>query len=374
MAKKYLDKDGLLYVWQKAKNAFVSKDGTKVLSDNNYTTTEKTKLAGIEEGATKTVVDAALDTSSTNPVQNKVVQTALNTKVDKVSGKGLSTNDYTTDEKNKLAGISPNATRVVVDSSLSSSSTNAIENKAVYNALSKKVDAVSGKGLSTNDFTDDLKELYDETVETVAELTATGGEANKVNDVKVNGTSVVSDKIANITVPTKTSDLNNDSGFITSSAISNKADKGTTLADYGITDAKINGQNVILGAATLTVPTNNNQLTNGAGYQTASQVESKITAKGYQTEDQVNALIASGIADITGIEYTVTPTLPSVGEPGVIYLVANNGTNPNIYDEYIYVNNKFEKIGTTDVDLSGYLQETDLEAITNSEIDTIVSS
>ena len=374
MAKKYLDKDGLLYVWQKAKNAFVSKDGSKVLSDNNYTTDEKNKLAGIEPGATKTVIDSTLDSSSTNPVQNKAVQTALDKKVDKVSGKGLSTNDYTTDEKNKLAGISPNATRVVVDSSLSSSSTNAIENKAVYNALSKKVDAVSGKGLSTNDFTDELKEAYDETVQTVADLTATGGEPNRVNDVKVNGVSVVTDKVANVTVPTKTSDLTNDSNFITNSDISGKADKGTTLADYGITDAKINGQNVILGAATLTVPTNNNELTNGAGYQTASQVESRITSKGYQTEDQVNTLIASGIADITGIEYTVTPTLPSVGEPGIIYLVPNSGTNPNIYDEYIYVNNKFEKIGTTDVDLTGYLQETDLEVITNSEIDVIVAS
>lgn len=374
MAKKYLDKDGLLYVWQKAKNAFVSKDGSKVLSDNNYTTDEKNKLAGIEPGATKTVIDSTLDSSSTNPVQNKAVQAALDKKVDKVSGKGLSTNDYTTDEKNKLAGISPNATRVVVDSSLSSSSTNAIENKAVYNALSKKVDAVSGKGLSTNDFTDELKEAYDETVQTVADLTATGGEPNRVNDVKVNGVSVVTDKVANVTVPTKTSDLTNDSNFITNNDISGKADKGTTLADYGITDAKINGQNVILGAATLTVPTNNNELTNGAGYQTASQVESRITSKGYQTEDQVNTLIASGIADITGIEYTVTPTLPSVGEPGVIYLVPNSGTNPNIYDEYIYVNNKFEKIGTTDVDLTGYLQETDLEVITNSEIDVIVAS
>lgn len=31
--------------------------------------------------------------------------TKLTTKVDKVSGKGLSTNDYTTDEKTKLAGL-----------------------------------------------------------------------------------------------------------------------------------------------------------------------------------------------------------------------------------------------------------------------------
>lgn len=63
-------------------------------------------------------VDSALSPTSENPVQNKVVKAALdgkadtsamNGKVDKVSGKGLSTNDYTTTEKNKLAGIQAGA-------------------------------------------------------------------------------------------------------------------------------------------------------------------------------------------------------------------------------------------------------------------------
>lgn len=90
---------------------------------------DKTKLNGIADGANKTIVDSALSSTSTNPVQNKVVNTAisnLNTlvgdtsvasqisnavanKVDKVDGKGLSTNDYTTDEKNKLSGIATGA-------------------------------------------------------------------------------------------------------------------------------------------------------------------------------------------------------------------------------------------------------------------------
>ena len=55
----------------------------------------------------------------------------LNGKVDKVSGKGLSTNDYTTAEKNKLAGIATGANKTVVDSDISTTSTNAIQNKAV---------------------------------------------------------------------------------------------------------------------------------------------------------------------------------------------------------------------------------------------------
>lgn len=58
---------------------------------------------------TETIVDSALSTTSTNPVQNKAVTTALADKVDKVTGKGLSTSDYTPAEKNKLAGIAEGA-------------------------------------------------------------------------------------------------------------------------------------------------------------------------------------------------------------------------------------------------------------------------
>lgn len=52
-------------------------------------------------------------------------------KVDKVSGKGLSTNDYTTAEKDKLSGIATGANKTTVDSALSTSSTNPVQNKAV---------------------------------------------------------------------------------------------------------------------------------------------------------------------------------------------------------------------------------------------------
>lgn len=119
----------------------------------SYTTAEKTKLAGIAEGANKTVVDAALSATSTNPVQNKAVNTALNTKVDKVDGKGLSTNDFTTAEKTKLDGVEAGANKTIVDSVLDAESTNPVQNKVINNALSDKVDKVDGKGLSTEDYT-----------------------------------------------------------------------------------------------------------------------------------------------------------------------------------------------------------------------------
>ena len=60
-----------------------------------------------------------------------VLKTVLSNKVDKVSGKGLSTNDYTTAEKNKLAGIAAEANKTIVDSALSATSTNPVQNKVI---------------------------------------------------------------------------------------------------------------------------------------------------------------------------------------------------------------------------------------------------
>ena len=45
------------------------------------------------------VVDSALSGTSENPVQNKVITAALNSKVNAETGKGLSENDYTSAEK-----------------------------------------------------------------------------------------------------------------------------------------------------------------------------------------------------------------------------------------------------------------------------------
>ena len=96
------------------------------------------------------------------------VTTSLASKVDKVTGKELSTNDYTTAEKTKLAAISgtntgdqdlsllataasvllkANATDVTTDLALKASSLE------LTSGLATKVDKVAGKNLSTNDYT-----------------------------------------------------------------------------------------------------------------------------------------------------------------------------------------------------------------------------
>lgn len=104
---------------------------------------------------------------------------------------------------------------------------------------------------------------------------------------------------------------------------------------------------------------------------TDTDIRTIVTGYGYQTASQVDAAIADALADITGIDFQIVQALPATGQKGVIYLVANSGTSPNSYDEYIWVNNAFEKIGTTDIDLSGYVQASEMHALTNAEIDAI---
>lgn len=105
---------------------------------------------------------------------------------------------------------------------------------------------------------------------------------------------------------------------------------------------------------------------------TDADIQTLITAYGYQTEAQVQQLIDDELADITGIDFDIVSELPATGVKGVIYLVGE--TAP--YDEYIWIEPSgqeahFEQIGSTSIDLSGYVQATEMHALTNAEIDTI---
>jgi hypothetical protein len=85
----FLDDNGVLYLWNKIKAAFVAKDGSKVLSDNNYTTTEKEKLAGIASGANKTTVENVLTSTSTTNALSAAQGKALKALIDaKGTGNG----------------------------------------------------------------------------------------------------------------------------------------------------------------------------------------------------------------------------------------------------------------------------------------------
>lgn len=106
---------------------------------------DKTKLDAVEAGANKTIVDAALDAASENPVQNKAVKTALDgkagTAVATTSANGL----MSAADKAKLDGVEAGANKTTVDAALDAASENPVQNKAVKAALDKKLSTQGGE-------------------------------------------------------------------------------------------------------------------------------------------------------------------------------------------------------------------------------------
>ncbi len=106
---------------------------------------DKAKLDGIEAGANKTVVDAALDATSTNPVQNKAVKTALDGKAGTAVATASANGLMSAADKTKLDGVEAGANKTVVDAALDDTSTNPVQNKAVKAALDSKLSTRGGE-------------------------------------------------------------------------------------------------------------------------------------------------------------------------------------------------------------------------------------
>ena len=92
----------------------------------------------------------------------------------------------------------------------------------ILGRLNNFVRAEEGKGLSTNDLTNTLKSNYDTAYNySISAHAPTDAEKNVIVGIQKNGTnlSVDSNRKVNITVPTKTSDLTNDSSFVTQTTL-----------------------------------------------------------------------------------------------------------------------------------------------------------
>lgn len=147
-----------------------------------------------------------------------------------------------------------------------------------------------------NNFTTELKNKLDGI--------ESGAEVNTIEKIQRNGTELtITNKTVNIDVPISTSDLTNNSGFITNTV--------NDLANY------------------------------------------YLKTETY-TQTEVNNLIGQ----IKTISIEVVDNLPETGESNKIYFVPKDGTTGDIYNEYIWINNAWELIGSTQVDLTGYATET----------------
>lgn len=312
MSLKYLDENGLIYYHSLVKNLLGNKvdkalktgseTAYKVLSDNNYTDAEKTKLSNITTGAQVNKIEAVQVNGVDLAITNKKVNITVPTKVTQLTNDSFVS--YSTQE---LTDSQKQIARSNIGAGTSSFS-------GKYSDLSGRPTIPTKLTDLTNDgnFVSDANYIHTDnnfttTLKDKLSGIATGAQVNTIETIKVNGTALTpTDKAVNITVPTKVSQLTNDSK--------------------------------------------------------------------YQTDTQVTTAINKALAGISGIEFKIVDSLPATGDKGTIYLKAHTHGAQDNYDEYVYVNNKWEKIGNTDIDLSNYVTFDDLIAITNTEIDAIIAA
>lgn len=189
-------------------------------------------------------------------------------------------------------------------------------------------------------------------------------------------------KKAEITaIPTKVSQLTNDSKFQTGGDVDSKISLNLERLSYDVKDHQASEVNPDYFLYDIT-QTNGKISASKVSYKTKweSCFTESITDGYAVTLPIVKKQIADAVGGITSFEYRIVATLPAVseGRKGTIYLVAHSGsTAQNIYDEYIFLPAdgstaaRYEKIGTTDIDLTPYAKKTEIPTkvsqLTNDE-------
>ena len=138
------------------------------------------------------------------------------------------------------------------------------------------------------------------------------------------------------------------------------------------------------------VPTNVSELNNDAGYLTsytetdptvpswakAAQKPSYTAAEvGAPTTQEMNTAIANAIGNVHQFGVQIVQELPTQDiQEHTVYFVPKTGETNDVYDEYIYVNNAWEMIGNTQIDLSNYVQKTDYAGVDTAGVVKISTS
>lgn len=209
--------------------------------------------------------------------------------------------------------------------------------------INVKVDKVEGKGLSTNDLTDELKAQYD-----VAEK-------NVVVGVSVNGTALEVDadaRTVDVTVPTATSQITNDSDFTTAAAVADGYYNKEAM------DAKVQELNTAI---------NNGGTNLSENYYNKTAIDGKV-------ESLEGAIAAAAAGKVT---VTIVEAVPAVEEAqaNVIYFVPREGdVEGNIYDQWMLIDGAMEAVGTTEVNLAEYVKAADIEIVSDEEIDAMLGT
>lgn len=104
------------------------------------------------------------------------------------------------------------------------------------------------------------------------------------------------------------------------------------------------------------IPANTSDLTNDSGFITnaVADLANYYTKSQTYTQAEVNALVSA----IPKFAITVVSALPTSGISGTTVYLVKSGTDADLYTEYIYVNGAWEILGSQKVDLTGYATET----------------
>lgn len=258
-------------------------------------------------------------------------------------------------------------------------SANAQSGKAVAEAVSTKADA---NNVYTKTQTVDLVTAktgnVNPTVLTVADfigqhyINTANGKVFECIDINHETSEYFWLPISNPTVDRvyNSTSTNAQSGIAVSEAVSPKADKTYVdeqlggKADKENTYTKSETQEYVSSATANFITATANNLIN---YYLKSEI---------YTKNEVQNLIGQ----IQTAHFEVVQELPQTGESNVIYLILRSDPETsNIYDEYIYINNAYEKIGSTDVDLTGYATETWVNTqianfLTQSQIESLITT
>ena len=182
------------------------------------------------------------------------------------------------------------------------------------------------------------------------------GEDNVIETVKVNGTALTHDanKAVNVTVPTTVASLTDAANYALKSQLG-------TAAAANTEGTLTNGSNLPTGAAVKT-------FVEGKGYQTAADVAGILSDGDYATESYVN----TAIGNANHLQATEVATLPATGQANVLYLVPDDGGKSN-KDMYIWdvTGSKFVLVGNTEVDLTGYAQESQFSVATTAQVQAL---
>lgn len=198
----------------------------------------------------------------------------------------------------------------------------------------------------------------------------------KIDSISVNGTPQTIDANKNVDLSVASMSKTTSSGTNTYTITEGQDSLAIAVnSTSGSESVSVGGQSVALAGD---IPTALSDLTNDENFidNTVNNLVNYYTKSETYTQTEVDNLISQ----LAGLDIQVVQTLPTQDiSTHTIYLVPNGGSTPNVYDEYIYTNNQWEKIGSTAVDLSAYWTSTSgqtnsLIAITTAEIDTMMAS